>query len=71
MSDTKKVLRVHRFDPSTSSSKQKQIIQLTAEQSLEGRTLKDVREILINNHVFESKEYDQPAIAGISLPKPC
>lgn len=51
------VLRVHRFDPQTSTSKQKQIIQLGEANSLKDQTLKEVRKILIDNAVFESKEY--------------
>lgn len=51
------VLRVHRFDPQSSTSKQKQIIQLSEKKSLKDKTLKEVRKILIENAVFESKEY--------------
>lgn len=50
------VLRVHRYDPQTSTSKQKQIIQLGEGKSLKDQTLKEVRKILIDNAVFESKE---------------
>lgn len=48
------VLRVHRFDPASSTAKQKQIIQL--DKSIAQKSLADVRKILIENHVFDSKE---------------
>jgi hypothetical protein len=48
------VLRVSRFDPASSTSKQKQIIQL--EKSIEDEKLSDIREILRKNSVFDSKE---------------
>ncbi|KAB8224905.1 hypothetical protein BDV33DRAFT_199188 [Aspergillus novoparasiticus] len=54
------VLRVHRYDPRSQTSKQKQIIQLNADETIEGKTLKDIRELLINNNVFDSKDFKSP-----------
>ncbi|OJJ81751.1 uncharacterized protein ASPGLDRAFT_587354 [Aspergillus glaucus CBS 516.65] len=54
------VLRVHRYDPSSKTSKQKQIVQLNADQTIKGKTLKDIREILVSNHVFDSKDLKSP-----------
>jgi hypothetical protein len=50
------VLRVHRYDSRSQTSKQKQIIQLNADQTLKGKTLKDIRDLLVKNNVFDSKE---------------
>ncbi|KAH7193915.1 uncharacterized protein B0J16DRAFT_336234 [Fusarium flagelliforme] len=52
------VLRVSRFDPASSTSKQKQIIQL--EKSVEHEKLSDIRELLQKNSVFDSKDFKSP-----------
>ncbi|RBR26472.1 uncharacterized protein FIESC28_00766 [Fusarium coffeatum] len=52
------VLRVSRFDPASSTSKQKQIIQLG--KSIEHEKLSDIRELLQKNSVFDSKDFKSP-----------
>ncbi|KAF4997650.1 hypothetical protein FGRMN_3682 [Fusarium graminum] len=52
------VLRVNRFDPVSSTSKQKQIIQL--QNSIKDKTLSEIRNLLRNNNVFDSKDFKSP-----------
>ncbi|KAM0355040.1 hypothetical protein ACHAPU_000890 [Fusarium lateritium] len=52
------VLRISRFDPASSTSKQKQIIQL--EKSIKDEKLSEVRKLLRKNNVFDSKDFKSP-----------
>lgn len=56
MAKLNQVLRVHRYDSRSQTSKQKQIIQLNADQAIKGKTLKDIRELLVKNNALDSKE---------------
>ncbi|KAF5667330.1 membrane attack complex component perforin (MACPF) domain-containing protein [Fusarium heterosporum] len=50
------VLRVNRFDPASSTSKQKQIIQL--DKPIKDEQLSEVRKLLRKNNVFDSKDFN-------------
>ncbi|KAJ5172168.1 hypothetical protein N7492_004761 [Penicillium capsulatum] len=54
------VLYIHQYDANSSTSKQKQILQLSPTQTLKGKTMKEVRKILNDSGVLSSKDVKSP-----------
>lgn len=53
---TKQVLYIHQYDANASTTKQKRILQLSSKQSLKGKTLEDVRQLLNDSQILSSNE---------------